>query len=170
MIIIRKAEINDANALWRIQTEVFQKYMVKYGDFQRNPAHMTLDRLKFNINYPYGQYYVIEKDGQIIGGIFAVVIDAEDTMNIAQFYLAGPFQKQGIGSKALQFLFAQNPQIKNWYDDTIYEEKQNVAFYLKHGFKIIDEEGYEAFEEEHEGLTFVILKKTVNNETNKQTF
>ena len=51
-----------------------------------------------------------------------MVIDAEDTMNIAQFYLAGPFQKQGIGSKALQFLFAQNPQIKNWYVDTIYEE------------------------------------------------
>ena len=69
MIIIRKAEINDANALWRIQTEVFQKYMVKYGDFQRNPAHMTLDRLKFNINYPYGQYYVIEKTVRLSGDI-----------------------------------------------------------------------------------------------------
>ena len=98
--------------------------------------------------------------------MFAVVIDSEDTMNIAQFYLATDFQKQGIGSKALSFLFAQNPKIIKWYVDTIFEEKQNVAFYLKHGFEIIDEEGYEAFEEEHEGLTFVILKKTVNNETN----
>lgn len=166
MIVIRKATVQDADELWRIQTEVFHRYIVKYGDFQRNPAYMTLDRLKFNINYPYGQYYVIEKDGNIIGGLFAAVIDAEDTMNIAQFYLASNFQKQGIGTKVLQYLFSQNPQIKKWYVDTIYEEKQNVAFYLKHGFEVIDEEGYDAFEEEHDGLTFVILKKTVDNGTN----
>ena len=101
MILIRKAELKDANELWRIQTEVFQKYIAKYGDFQRNPAHMTLERLKFNINYPYGQYYVIEKDGNIIGGMFAVVIDSEDTMNVPNFIW--PFPKTRNRKQSLKF-------------------------------------------------------------------
>ena len=46
-----------------------------------------------------------------------------------------------------------HPDVKIWYADTIKQEEQNLRFYQKFGFDIIDEE------EEHDGLSFVTLIK-----------
>lgn len=158
MIIIERATINDANMLLKIQKKAFNKYSLKYGNFKQNPAKMSLKRMKFNIDYTFGQYYKITKDNIIIGGLFAFKYDGENIIQISQFYLDENYQNQGIGSIALNFLFDNNPNIKTWYVDTIYEEKSNVDFYQKHGFVIIDDGG---FEPEHKGLTFVIMKKEI---------
>jgi len=160
MITITKASPQDASKLLKIQKQVFQKYTDKYGEFDRNPADMSLSRMKFNINYQFGQYYIIKKDDDIIGGLFAFEMDVVNTMKIAQFYILDWFQNQGIGTQTLNFIFDHNPQIKHCYVDTIYEEKHNLAFYRRNGFEIIDEEGYAAFEEDHEGLKFCNLERS----------
>lgn len=155
-IIIEKASIDDAKELLRVQKKAFLKYTLKYGDFKNNPVKMSLKRMVFNINYQFGQYYKITSDNLIIGGLFAFKYEDEETIQISQFYLDDEYQKQGIGSIALNFIFNQNPKIKTWYVDTIFEEKGNINFYEKHGFTIIDDGGYEP---DHPGLTFVTMIK-----------
>ena len=80
----------------------------------------------------------------------------KEILKIAQFYLLEPYQHLGYGTYVLNKLFELNPQVKNWYVDTIMQEEYNVEFYKHLGFEVIDEE------EEHEGLSFVTLLKKID--------
>lgn len=157
MIEMLRAELQDAQKLLEVQRESFAIYAERYGDFESNPYYMDLHRMKFNINYRFGQYYkLIDKDTEeIIGGLFCFELDEKETMKIAQFYFLEPYQHLGYGSDVLKKLFTIHPQVKKWYVDTIMQEEYNVEFYKHLGFEIIDEE------EEHEGLTFVTFLKKV---------
>ena len=154
---MKKAEPKDAISLLILQYESFIKYAEKYGDFDSNPYHMTLERMQFNIKYRFGQYYKLIDDqtNELIGGIFSFELDQPSIMKIAQFYIKEEYRSKGYGQMVLEELFTMNPQVKMWYVDTILQEEYNVEFYKKVGFEIIDEE------EEHQGLTFVTLLKKI---------
>jgi GNAT superfamily N-acetyltransferase len=146
----------DAVELLELQKKAFKKYSDKYGDFDSNPYHMNEKRILFNINYRYGKYYKIlnNENGELIGGIFWFLIDEQDSVvKIAQFYLKEEYRSLGLGKEVLSGVFKENPIVKKWYVDTIFEEEYNVRFYQQLGFEIID------YEIEHEGLTFVTLLK-----------
>lgn len=150
-----KATLEDAKILLEIQKQSFEKYAIKYGDFDSNPYNMDLHRMEFNIKYRFGRYEKIMLDGKIIGGIFAFDLDDTAVKKIAQAYILPEYQQSGIGKDALTAFINTDPKVKKWYVDTILEEEYNVEFYLKLGFEIIDEE------EEHAGLTFITLQKNV---------
>lgn len=150
---ILKACLTDAEELLKVQQISFEKYAIKYGDFDYNPYHMSLDRMQFNIKYRYGRYFKVVKNNQIIGGIFGFELDDPAIIKIAQFYLLPDYQGSGIGQEVLKFYLEENENATTWYIDTILQEEYNVEFYKKMGFKIIDEEV------EHEGLTFVTMLK-----------
>lgn len=157
MVNLEKALVKDAKELLELQKRCFEKYELKYGDFDSNPYHMTLHRMEFNLKYKYGQYYKIYdfiKD-KIIGGIFLFELDSPSIMKIAQFYLDDEYQHLGIGTSVLEAVMAKNDQVTSWYVDTILSEDYNVSFYEHLGFVQID------YEEEHDGLTFVTLKKDI---------
>lgn len=145
----------DAADLLELQKKAFKKYSEKYGDFESNPYHMSEKRILFSINYRYGKYYkIINNDNnELIGGIFGFLIDEQDMVKIAQFYLKEEYRSLGLGKEVLNGIFKEYSNIKKWYVDTILEEEYNVRFYQQLGFEIID------YEEEHKGLTFVTLMK-----------
>ena len=165
MIIMKKALVEDAVKLLIVQYESFIVYAEKYGDFDSNPYHMTLERMHFNIKYRFGQYYklVDEDTDEIVGGLFAFELDKPNIMKIAQFYLKDKYRSLGYGQKMINQLIEKNPQVETWYVDTILQEEYNVEFYKKVGFEIIDEE------EEHEGLTFVTLIKKIKKDENEKS-
>lgn len=150
---LEKALIEDASQLLEIQKESFKGYNKKYGKFSSNPASMSLDRMKFNINYRLGDYQKIILKDKIIGGIFSFILENESTWHIAQFYIHPDYEHLGYGTQAFQMYLDNHKFVKVWYADTIKQEVKNVEFYQKFGFKIIDEE------EENEGLSFVTLIK-----------
>ncbi len=152
-IKLEKAELEDARIMLEIQKQSFEKYALKYGDFDSNPYDMDLHRMEFNIKYRLGRYEKITIDEEIIGGIFAFELDEEEVKKIAQFYILPGYQKLGYGKKAFEEFLKTDPKVKKWFVDTILQEDANVKFYTDFGFEIIDEE------EEHEGLTFVTLLK-----------
>ena len=167
MIIMKKALVEDAVKLLIVQYESFIVYAEKYGDFDSNPYHMTLERMHFNIKYRFGQYYklVDEDNDEIVGGLFAFELDKPNVMKIAQFYIKDKYRSLGYGQKIINQMIEKNPQVDVWYVDTILQEEYNVEFYKKVGFEVIDEE------EEHEGLTFVTLvKKIKKEEKNKDLY
>lgn len=148
-----KASLEDAKIMLEIQKQAFEKYALKYGDFDSNPYDMDLHRMEFNIKYRLGRYEKITIDDEIIGGIFAFELDEPSIKKIAQFYILPGYQKLGYGRKAFEEFLKKDPEVKKWFADTILEEDINVKFYSDFGFEIIDEE------EEHEGLTFVTMLK-----------
>lgn len=150
---IEIATKQDAKELLNIQRISFEKYALKYGDFDNNPYHMTLHRMEFNIKYRFGKYYKVMENNQIIGGIFGFELDDPAIIKIAQFYLLPEYQALGYGKQVLEFFIQDNKMATTWYIDTILQEEYNIEFYKKMDFKIIDEE------EEHEGLTFVTMIK-----------
>ena len=158
MVVMKRASVEDAVKLLIVQYESFIVYAEKYGDFDSNPYHMTLERMHFNIKYRFGQYYklVDEETNEIVGGIFGFELDEPTVMKIAQFYLKDEYRSKGYGQMIIDEFINMNSQVKMWYVDTILQEEYNVEFYKKVGFEIIDEE------EEHEGLTFVTLLKKCN--------
>lgn len=150
-----KAKIKDAHDMLKVQKECFKKYLSLYGEFDTNPYYMTLHRMEFNIRYRLGDYQKIMLNNRLIGGIFAFSLDEENKWQIAQLYILPEFEHQGIGSIAIEKMFAMHQDVKEWYADTILQEKHNVEFYQKHGFEIID------VEEEHRGLSFATLVKKI---------
>ncbi len=152
-IKLEKVQIEDAEEMLKIQKDTFKMYTKKYGKFSTNPANMTLDRMKFNINYRLGDYQKVILNDKIIGGIFGFMLEEESTWHLAQFYIHPDYEHLGYGTAAFQKFFDLHQDVKIWYADTIKQEIKNVEFYQRFGFKIIDEE------EEHDGLSFVTLIK-----------
>ena len=150
---LEKVELEDASLMLDIQKQAFEKYALKYGDFDSNPYDMDLHRMEFNVKYRFGRYEKIMVDDQIIGGIFAFELDEPTIKKIAQFYVLPEYQKLGYGKKAFEKFLNTDSQVEKWFVDTILQEDSNVKFYTDFGFEIIDEE------EEHEGLTFVTMLK-----------
>ena len=150
-----KAKIKDAHEMLKIQKECFKKYLAIYGEFETNPYYMTLHRMEFNLRYRLGDYQKIVLNGEVVGGIFAFSLDEENKWQIAQLYILPEVEHRGIGSIAIEKMFALHPEVKEWYADTIIQEENNIKFYQKHGFEIID------VEEEHRGLAFATLVKKV---------
>ena len=152
-IRIEKATIEDAKELLKIQKESFKIYKTKYGHFDTNPYNMTLQRMEFNLKYRLGDYKKILLNDKIIGGIFGFMLEEETTWHIAQFYILPEYEHLGYGTIAFEKFFEEHKDVLIWYADTIKQEKQNVEFYQKFGFQIIDEE------EEHVGMSFVTMIK-----------
>jgi N-acetylglutamate synthase-like GNAT family acetyltransferase len=148
---IELATLEDAERLWEVQKAAFYEYIEKYGHFEDNPYDMTFDRIKFNINYHLGKYYKIIKDDQIIGGVFGFLLDRDDMMKIAQFYLLPDYQAQHLGEEALKYVLDIHQEIKVWVVDTIYQETRNIHFYEKLGFQMVDVEAVD------EDLSFATL-------------
>ena len=150
---LEKVELEEASLMLDIQKQAFEKYALKYGDFDSNPYDMDLHRMEFNVKYRFGRYEKIMVEDQIIGGIFAFELDEPTIKKIAQFYVLPEYQKLGYGKKAFEKFLNTDSQVEKWFVDTILQEDSNVKFYTDFGFEIIDEE------EEHEGLTFVTMLK-----------
>jgi GNAT superfamily N-acetyltransferase len=134
--------LDDAKVMQKVQKASFKKYIDKYGHFEDNPYDMSISRMRFNIGYRLGKYYKIIENDVIIGGIFGFLLDEEDSMKIAQFYILPEYQHKGIGQEALAFFISSQPQINVWVADTIYQEQDNMNFYQKNGFSVIDLEEY----------------------------
>ena len=111
-MIIQKAELKDAKRLLEVQKIAFEKYALKYGDFDNNPYHMELDRMEFNIRYRFGQYFKVVENEQIIGGIFGFELDDPKIIKIAQFYLLPEFQALGYGTEILEYFIENNIYVK----------------------------------------------------------
>jgi GNAT superfamily N-acetyltransferase len=81
----------------------------------------------------FGEYYVIEHDGEVIGGII-VFRKAPRCYEVGRIFVEPAFQNQGIGSEAFQFLWKAYPLAKRWSLGTPHWNKRTRHFYKKVGF------------------------------------
>lgn len=143
-----RAEITDSETLLNIQKQAFEHITEKYGDFDGNPYFMEKSRMDFNIKYHLGKYYKVVVDDEIIGGIFGFELDEAGQMQIDQIYIMPKYQRLGYGTKAMEEFIKYNPDIKEWYLDTIIDNDHLTLFYERLGFTTYEEV------DEDEGMKF----------------
>lgn len=106
---------------------------------ETNPVMEKIEKVINQIQGEGSDYYLIRLNGENAGAIRIVHRKDESgfiegAYRISPFFILPRFQNQGIGYMAMQKLFDQYPQAKNWRLDTIKQEAGNCHLYEKCGF------------------------------------
>jgi ribosomal protein S18 acetylase RimI-like enzyme len=84
-----------------------------------------------------GRYYKILVDNRIVGG-FIVFPGAVREYYLCRIFIRPDFQNQGIGTRAMDFMFGEFPLAKSWTVDTPLWNQRTRHFYEKLGFRKAD--------------------------------
>jgi len=87
-----------------------------------------------------GEYYKIDKDGEIIGGVIVFRKRVRE-YEIGRIFIAPRHQNQGIGKQVFEFLWTVYPLAKRWTLGTPMWNVRNRHFYQTVGFKEIGTDG-----------------------------
>ena len=88
-VCLLKASIKDAENLWQMQVEAFADLLLKYQDYDTNPANEQLVKTIDRLSMPETYYYFIIADSAVSGAVR--VVDAKDKItpkNIVSFHNA----------------------------------------------------------------------------------
>ena len=88
-----------------------------------------------------GDYYTIVADEQIVGGII-VFRQGTRQYELGRIFVDPPFQNQGIGTQAFEFLWKTYPLAKRWTLGTPAWNRRTRHFYREVGFVEIGEDGH----------------------------
>lgn len=64
-----RANIQDAENLWKMQIAAFQDLYAKYQDPETSPATETLEKTMTRLEQPYTYYYYIKVEDCIVGAM-----------------------------------------------------------------------------------------------------
>lgn len=67
-----RAQVQDAERIWKMQIEAFSELYAKYEDTETSPAVEPLEKVIMRLEQPYTYYYFIEVDGTVVGAIRVV--------------------------------------------------------------------------------------------------
>lgn len=136
-ITLVRAQMGDAERIHEMKYKAFLPLFEKYRDEQTSPAVEKIEKVIRQLQSDNTDYYLIERDGEIVGAIRAVrdgLVDGRETLRISPLFLLPEFQGKGIGYQALIQAMAMYPQAEIWRLATIKEEKGNCHLYEKCGF------------------------------------
>lgn len=128
------ASIKDAETIWHMQRIAFEELLIKYQDYDLNPANEPLEKVQWRLSLPATHFYFIRVDDVNAGAIR--VIDHHDgsAKKISPLFVMPEYRGQGVA----QFALREAERIHgsdNWRLDTILQEKGNCHLYEKIGYK-----------------------------------
>ncbi len=157
MITLRPAAVEDAGALLALQKQAFRALLVKYQDYDSNPAMEPLPSLIRKLSER--DYYFILLNGREVGMIG--VRHDEDCLHISPIGLLPDCQGRGIGHAAMALLEGIYPENRRWTLGTILQEPGLCRFYEGLGYRRtgelspiqpgMDEIGYEKIRRTEKG-------------------
>lgn len=75
-ISLQQANVEDAPCIWEMQKTAFQKLLLKYEDYDTNPAREPLEKVIRRFSQQGRYYYLVQTDQENIGAVS--VTDRED--------------------------------------------------------------------------------------------
>ena len=134
-ITLVRANIQDAENLWKMQTVAFQDLYAKYQDPETSPATETLDKIIMRLEQPFTHYYFIDVNGINVGAIRVVdTKEANKSKRISPVFIMKEFRGKGYAQQAIQLAEEIHGSF-GWELDTILQEKGNCHLYEKLGYK-----------------------------------
>jgi len=155
MIKIRKARLEDMEAVLQLQYIAYQSEAAINNDFTIQPLMQTLDELI--AEYNKGVILKAVRDGEIIGSVRAYADG--DTVYIGKLIVHPNHQGKGLGKRLLAVI-ERNLSRKRYELFTSYKSDKNLHLYETAGYKRFREETNDA------GIKFVYLEKKAEDGTN----
>ena len=151
-ITIEKATITDAEKLTEIKKRTFdeeaKKWLPNHGDAIdyniQPPGYSSIEMTKYMIREL--EYFKVLQDNEIIGGII-ITISGRSFGRIDRIFVDPNYQGKGIGSRVINLVEEEFPNVRTWDLETSSKQINNHYFYEKMGyrttFKSEDEYGYQ---------------------------
>lgn len=137
---LKRATVNDAELIWKMQVESFSALLEKYRDYDISPAAEALDKTVKRLNSKNTFYYVIETDEGIVGAIRIIVPDdCGKPKRISPLFVLPQFRNRGIAYEAIKLAEELHGE-SNWELETMLQEKANCRLYEKVGYSRTDEQ------------------------------
>ncbi len=149
-----RAGLNDAERLWKMQTESFAETYKRYHDRETNPAAEPQEKTAARLSQPYTYYYFILADGAVAGAVR--IIDTKEKnkpKRISPIFIMPPYRNKGIAQKAI--IEAERIHGKfGWELYAILQEAGSCHLYEKMGYRKTEEQKTVSDE-----MTLVLYKK-----------
>lgn len=134
-ITLVRANIQDAENLWKMQAAAFQDLYAKYKDTETSPATEPLEKVVMRLEQPYTYYYYIKVEDAIVGAVRVVdTKEANKSKRISPIFIMKEFRGKGYAQQAIQ-LAEEIHGSPGWELDTILQEKGNCHLYEKLGYR-----------------------------------
>lgn len=132
-VTLRKAELADAEQLWKLQIEGFAELLERYQDFDTNPAAEPLEKTIMRLQQPWRHFYFVMEGNTPVGAISVRVLD-EGWKKLGPLWVLPAYQGRGIAQEAIRLVEELHGADK-WALDTILQEKGNCHLYEKLGYR-----------------------------------
>ena len=142
-LTLKPANIDEAEFWLAMQVECFRAHQEKYGDSNFWPAASTavgLGHLRERFAEPWREHLWIVADDETVGGIRVTrYMNEPGRYKLTTIMILPQHQNCGIGQKAMWLLESRYPDAKTWELGTVLQEKRNLHFYEKLGYRRIGE-------------------------------
>lgn len=132
-----KAKIEDVYKIISIQTDCFIEFIDRYQD-TFNPTNESAFSIREYITNNNSDIYFIQHEDKDIGVMKIEKIE-EGTYRIDDFGILPTYRDQHLGTQAMLSLFKLYEDVHTWRLATMLEEKRNLHFYEKLGFKRMED-------------------------------
>ncbi|MCM1381833.1 MAG: GNAT family N-acetyltransferase [Muribaculaceae bacterium] len=131
---LKRASVNDAETIWRMQKATFAELLEKYRDYETSPANETAQRVKARLLQPYTYFYYIIADNNTVGAVRVVDMKDGSPKRISPIFIAKEYRNRGYAQQAI----AAAEKIHgrgDWELDTILQERGSCRLYEKTGYR-----------------------------------
>ncbi|MEQ2525135.1 GNAT family N-acetyltransferase [Bacillaceae bacterium CLA-AA-H227] len=139
LITIEKASIWDAEKLTEIMKETFdeeaRRWLINQDVIDYNiqpPGYSSVEMTKYMIEEL--TYHKIINNKDIVGGII-VTITGKSFGRIDRIFVAPKYQGKKIGSRAIELIEEEFPNVRTWDLETSSRQVNNHHFYEKMGYR-----------------------------------
>ncbi|MFJ7825706.1 GNAT family N-acetyltransferase [Psychrobacillus sp. NPDC096623] len=140
LITIEKATITDAEKLTEIKKRTFDEELKKWLPTQENvidyniqpPGYSSIEMTKYMIREL--EYFKVLQDKEIVGGII-ITISGISYGRIDRIFIDPNYQGKGIGSRVINLIENEFPNVRTWDLETSGRQINNHYFYEKMGYR-----------------------------------
>ena len=132
-ISLKKAVLDDAKRIHRMQIIAFKPLLDKYRDYDYSPAMETLERTKYRISLSIADHWLILLNDTPIGAIG--IGRYEGFLKLKRLFILPECQNRDYAQQAVRLAEAEYPSDIRWELDTILQEEKLCHLYEKLGYR-----------------------------------
>ena len=133
-ISLKKATLDDAELIHRMQVAAFTPLLEKYQDYDYSPAAETIDRTIQRLQSEHTDYYLILADANPVGAVRLIRLDG-NRCRVSPLFILPEYQGHRVAQTAMKLLEILYPNANGWELDTILQEKKLCHLYEKLGYR-----------------------------------
>ena len=137
MITLVPAQMQDAEALWRMQVKCFAPLLAKYHDAETNPAAEPLEKTQQRLMQPSRIFYWICDGAERVGALSVRGLP-DGYRKLGPIFILPEKQRQGIAQQAIRRAEMLHT-CRGWVLETILQEAGLCHLYEKMGYRLTGE-------------------------------